>query len=157
MEYIHRLRQKVGHEKVLIPATALVILNPQDEVLLHLRNHELAWGLPGGLMDLGETVSESVGREALEETGLKIRKPKVYGIFSGPTYEVQYPGGDQTSPVIIACYTNEYSGELRPSTESPELKFCALDQLPAKMNESHRRFIEAFREWRHGDLTVLLR
>jgi hypothetical protein len=46
MEYIKKIRIKVGHDKVLIPSSAVVILNEDDHVLLHLRNDSKSWGLP---------------------------------------------------------------------------------------------------------------
>lgn len=156
MEYIQKLRSKVGKEKVLIPATALVILNQKDEVLLHLRNDTLTWGLPGGLMDLGETIAEGVAREALEETGLEIRNPKLYGVFSGTKFEVRYSNGDETAPVVMGFYTDQYSGKIITSQESPKIAFFSFQNLPNPMNEYHQQFVEGFLRFRANKNTPIV-
>ena len=157
MEYIQRLRAKVGNEKLLIPATALVILNKKNEVLLHLRNDSLTWGLPGGLMDTDETVLESVAREALEETGLRVRNALFYGIFSGAEYEVQYPNGDLTAPVILGFYTDEFEGEPMVSEEAPQIGFFSFHALPSPMNQFHQKFVDGYLRFRaQGSVPVIL-
>ena len=148
MEYIERMRLKLGHERILIPATAVAVLNRKQEVLLHLRNDSTHWGLPGGLMDLGETVVECAQRETREETGLSVRNLKLYGIFSGPRFENTYPSGDQTAPVILGFFTEDYEGELVTSEEALRLGFFPLGALPEQMNRFHRVFVETFVEYR---------
>lgn len=146
MEYIWRIRSQLGTQKVLIPATAVVVLNARDEVLLHLRDDTLSWGLPGGLMDIGETAVESARREVWEETGLTIGVPWLYGVFSGPEFEVTYANGDETAPVILGFATRDYQGELARTAESLELGFFPLSALPENMNPSHRRFLDGYLE-----------
>lgn len=154
MEYIQSLRAKVGRDRVLIPATALVILDDNDRVCLHLRNDTNSWGLPGGLMDLGESAAESAIREAREETGLVVRSPILYGVFSGTRFYNQYPSGDQTAPVILGFYSREFSGALKASSESPVVSFFSLGQVPANMNQHHRGFLDGFLEFRRTGQTV---
>ena len=118
MEYIKKIRLKVGHEKLLIPSSAVIILNQDDQVLLHLRDDSNTWGFPGGLMDIGETVVESAQCEAFEETGLKIENLVLFGIFSGPNFEAKYPNGDETSSVAMGFYTNRELVTIRSLYES---------------------------------------
>lgn len=150
MEYIKKIRIKVGHDKVLIPSTAVVILDESDNLLLQLRNDSKNWGLPGGLMDLGETVVESVQREALEETGLSIKNLQLFGIFSGPIFEAKYPNGDETSSVAMGFYTNVFEGIITESDESLKIKFFPLSNLPENMNNFQRLFIKGFLEFRRN-------
>lgn len=154
MEYIHRLRQKWGKERALIPATALVILDAKEQVCMHLREDTNSWGLPGGLMDIGETAVESIVREAREETGLIVRNPQLYGVFSGPKFHTQYPSGDQTAPVILGFYTSDFSGSLQTGGESLEVQWFPLDQIPENMNKSHRMFLEGYLEFRKSGKPV---
>lgn len=148
MEYIQRIRQKLGHTKILIPASAVVVLNERDEVLLHLRNEVDEWGLPGGLMDIGETATEGAAREVREETGLAVKSLRFFGVFSGPSFEVRYPGGDETAPVVLGFFTREFSGEPVPTVESLSVGFYPPEKLPANMHKDHRRFMEGFLEFR---------
>jgi 8-oxo-dGTP pyrophosphatase MutT (NUDIX family) len=158
MEYIQSLRAKIGSTKILIPASAVVILNAKDEVLLHLRDDTHSWGLPGGLMDLGETVLENAEREAFEETGLKVRNLRLFGTFSGPRFENRYPGGDETSPVILGFYTDDFEGVPGRAKESLEVGFFPFSALPENMNKFHRWFVESFLEFRRqGSSRPILR
>lgn len=148
MEYIQRIRAKLGSEKILIPTTAIVILDKRDQVLLHLRTDTNTWGLPGGLMDIGETATESVRREAFEETGLSVGQLSLFGIFSGPRFEAKYPNGDEIAPVVLGFYSEEYSGAISERPESHEVGFYSLSRLPENLNPFHRWFLEGFMEFR---------
>lgn len=141
---------KVGHDKVLIPSTAAVILDKNDNLLLHLRSDSMTWGLPGGLMDVGETIVESVKREVFEETGLTIKNPQLFGIFSGPEFEAKYPNGDETSSVAMGFYTNTFEGTIAESNESLKIEFFQLNNLPENMNKFQRLFVEGFLEFRRN-------
>ncbi|WP_212119884.1 NUDIX domain-containing protein [Niallia circulans] len=82
MEYYKYLRQYVGHRPIILPGSNVIILNHQNEVLLQKR-HDGYWGLPGGLMDLGESFEEVAKREVFEETGLVVENLTLLNIFSG--------------------------------------------------------------------------
>lgn len=81
MEYFRYLRQYVGHKPIILPGSVVIILNDQDEVLLQKR-HNGTWGLPGGLMDLGESFEEVAKREVFEETGLKVDNLNLLNVYS---------------------------------------------------------------------------
>lgn len=81
---------KCGHHIYInpVPANAVIIKNENDEVLLVERAIEPAkglWDLPGGFLELGETVEESVIREIKEELGLTLELTdiKYLDSFSG--------------------------------------------------------------------------
>ncbi len=85
MEYYKYLRQYVGHKPIILPGSVVIIFNEQNEVLLQKR-HDGYWGLPGGLMDLGESFEEVAKREVYEETGLVVENLKLLNVFSGSEY-----------------------------------------------------------------------
>ena len=69
-------------DRPFIGVGAVIIDNAH--VLLVKRGHEpLAgeWSIPGGILELGETVREGVAREALEETGLTVEPLELLGVF----------------------------------------------------------------------------
>jgi 8-oxo-dGTP diphosphatase len=64
-----------------------VVLDPEGRVLLIRRKRppfEGQFALPGGFVDVGETVEEACRRELLEETGVKAGKLQLVGVFSDP-------------------------------------------------------------------------
>ena len=149
-DYIKRLREKIGHEKILIPTNACIIINDKNEILLQERAESKTWGCPGGLMDLEETVLEALCREVLEETGLSIQEPELFGIYSGTRYEATYPNKDQTQSVLMVFLTTKFSGQLKIDGESAELKFFSLNSLPEPLNRHHSEYLSHFQEYVSG-------
>ena len=57
--------------------------------MLLQKRYDGGWGLPGGLMELGESLEDTAKREVLEKTGLVIEDLKLLEIFSGPEYNLK--------------------------------------------------------------------
>ena len=153
-EYITWLRQRVGHAKVLIPTNAAILVDDNDRVLLQKRGERDIWSCPGGLMDIGETVLEGLTREVEEETGLQIDAPSLFGIYSGPDYEANYPNGDQTAPVMLVFLVRQWSGELTLCEESRQLEFFPADAIPENTVRVHARYLTHFAEYLRGERTI---
>jgi 8-oxo-dGTP diphosphatase len=65
-----------------------VLIDAADRVLLIRRKNPPfagAYALPGGFVDIGETVEDACRRELAEETGVKVRTIKLVGVYSAPT------------------------------------------------------------------------
>ncbi len=122
------------------PGTSAVILNDAREVLLELRSDFKLWGLPGGRMDVGESVQETVVREVLEETGLTVRVERLIGVYSDPRQYgiVCYPAGYVVHAVVMSFACERVSGELKYSAESLDLRYFPADALPDDMMKIHR-------------------
>jgi 8-oxo-dGTP pyrophosphatase MutT (NUDIX family) len=56
----------------IVPAASAVVTNDAGEILLQRRSDNALWALPGGTMDVGERIAQTVVREAREETGLDV-------------------------------------------------------------------------------------
>src|SRR3954454_25042734 len=121
-EYVERLRAAVGTMPLILPGTNVVIIDDRDRVLLMKRADTGEWGLPGGLMEPGESFEDTGRRETLEETGLELDELRLLGVFSGPDYFSVCPNGDQVHNVTVA-YVARGRGVLRTSPESVELLF----------------------------------
>lgn len=135
MDYIKDLRQKIGHSPLIIAGATVLIINDQKELLLLLRNDNKCWGVPGGAMELAESLEDTAVREVFEETGLQVKLLTLFNVFSGPELYYQYPNGDLVYNVSIV-YTTIYSGKeiiLNPNEHS-EWGFFPLKNLPSNIS-----------------------
>ena len=145
MEYYKFLRKYVGTQPLILPGSVVIIRNEQGEVLLQKRP-EGRWGLPGGLMNLGESFEQVAEREVFEEIGLHVNNLKMLHVFSGEDYYMQVPNGDEMYCVTAVFTTKDVTGNLQlDASESLEVQYFDVEQLPKQMVGSHRRFIELFK------------
>ncbi|OCA84203.1 DNA mismatch repair protein MutT [Bacillus sp. FJAT-27225] len=131
MGYIEELRETVGQRPLILVGAAVAIFNEEGELLLQKR-HDGQWGVPGGLMELGESAEDTARREVFEETGLEIGTLELITVLSGEEYFVHLANGDQFYPVTVVYKTNDIKGGvLQPDgIESIKAEFFPLDRLP---------------------------
>lgn len=142
MEYYKFLRQYVGHQPIILPGSVVIMLNSANEVLLQKR-YDGGWGLPGGLMELGESLEDTAKREVLEETGLIITDLQLLGVFSGPDCYLKVSNGDELYSVTAVYYTRNVHGDLVIDyNESETMHYFSLSHLPQNLTD--RRFIEPY-------------
>lgn len=131
MGYIANLRKYVGHEPLIGLGATTLVFNDRSEILLNLRNDTNTWGIPGGSMELYETIEETAVRELKEETGISADKLELVSVLSGKDYYFEYPNGDKMFTVIVLFKVINYTGQLHINdNESKQLKFFALNNLP---------------------------
>lgn len=144
MEYFKYLRQYVGHKPLILPGSAVIISNEQGEILLQQR-HDGDWGLPGGLMDLGESLEEVAKREVFEETGLVVKNLRLLNVYSGSKYYLKVPNGDELYSVTAVYYTDNVSGEINIDySESKDLAYFPIDDLPPNVSDEYKEFIDEY-------------
>ena len=125
------LRKYVGHEPLIGVGATTLVFNDKNELLLNLRSDTNTWGIPGGSMELYETIEETAVRELKEETGITAEKLELVTVLSGKDYYFEYPNGDKMCTVIILFKVLNYLGNIKVSdNESKQLKFFKLDALP---------------------------
>jgi 8-oxo-dGTP diphosphatase len=114
---------------VVIPAEGRV-------VLIRRRSDPFAgqWALPGGFVEVGETVEEAAIREAAEETGLAVEVARLVGVYSEPARD---PRGHNVSVAFLA---RVLSGELAAATDASEV--ALLDPDSVDLAFDHSRIID---------------
>ncbi|MCM3784540.1 NUDIX domain-containing protein [Neobacillus mesonae] len=137
--YIQELRRLVGNTKIIMVVAGAIVIN-KDQILLHRRVDNGFWGLPGGFMELGEKIEDTARREVLEETGLKLGRMELFGIYSN--IDKIFRNGNQTSLVQVMFTCKEFKGELQITDESLETAFFPIQALPENLFPDHMIFFE---------------
>ena len=146
MGYMEELRSLVGHRCVILNGSVTVLRDAAGRVLLQHRS-DGRWGLPGGLMELGESCEETARRETKEETGLDPEGLTLLGVWSGKDCLCRVSNGDEFYAVTAAYLAESWSGTLRePDEESLGFAWAPLDALPENVPASHRRILDVVRE-----------
>jgi ADP-ribose pyrophosphatase YjhB (NUDIX family) len=113
----------------LVPGASAIVTNEKGWLLLHRRSDNERWALPGGTMDIGETIAKCIEREVKEETGLTVKAFRIVGIYSDPEHVFAYSDGEvrQEFSVCFACKI--LAGEISKSDESLEVKFWPAEEI----------------------------
>lgn len=131
MGYIMDLRKHIGHDPLIGVGATTLVFNDRNELLLNLRADTNTWGIPGGSMELYETIEETAIRELKEETGICAEALELVTVLSGKDFYFEYPNGDKMCTVIVLFKVLNYTGVLNVSDdESKSLKFFPLTDLP---------------------------
>ena len=86
------------------------------------------WSIPGGVLELGETLRAGAEREALEETGLVVRAGEVLGVFDRVVPAED--GRTRFHFVLIDFFCQRISGELRAGGDAAEARWITVEELP---------------------------
>lgn len=142
-DYIKNLRQRVGHEPLILNFAGGILVNEKNEILLQKRSDFNLWGLPGGAMEFGESAEEACAREFLEETGLKVKVKSLLGVSTN--FIQHYPNGDVAQAVVIEFIVEivEKTDE-QGSSETLDLGYFSKDNLPSIFNKQHLNFIRQY-------------
>ena len=126
------------HRFVLLQDGAVaIIVNSEGQILLQSRADRDKWGLPGGCQELGERFQDTVLRKVKEETNLDVNEEdlELIDIVSGASRRNDYPNGDVVINNTALYCIRKYSGELKWDSESKNMKFFDLDNLPENQND----------------------
>lgn len=130
MSYIYDMRKYIGH-KPMIAAGATIVVIKDNKILLNLRSDTNTWGIPGGSLELGETLEQTAKRELKEETNLDCDDFTLLNVFSGNEFYFKYPNQDELYSVIALYLANDFYGDLKiTDDESCDLKFFSKTDLP---------------------------
>jgi 8-oxo-dGTP pyrophosphatase MutT (NUDIX family) len=128
--YLKQLREKVGHDLLLLPSAAVAIHDDAGRVLMGLHADKQIWVVPGGLIEPAETPADGAVREAFEETGLLIEITGVLGVYGGKELLIDYPNGDRSSYVATVFRGRIIGGEARPDGEEIlDLRYFSREEI----------------------------
>jgi ADP-ribose pyrophosphatase YjhB (NUDIX family) len=135
-DYITWLRSRIGSRKTLLAYTTALLRDDRGRILFQQRADfkDEWWGLPGGLLELGESFTQCAQREAFEETGYHVEPIRLIGLYASPEFDVRYPNGDEVQQFTVALECRITGGQ--PTTDETEIIrqcFCDLDAVPDRL------------------------
>src|SRR3954451_9460130 len=129
----------------VVPSTTAAVRDDSGRLLLiHKVDNDL-WALPGGGMDLGESIADAAVREVAEETGLTVELTGLVGIYTDPGHVMAYDDGEVRQEFSVCFHARVISGEPRQDdVETKAAEWVDVADVPElDIHPSMRRRIEA--------------
>lgn len=130
----------------LVSSVNVVVVNDAGEILMIRRTDNGNWALPGGAVDLGESVAQAAVRETLEESGIERAVTGIVGTYSDPRHVIFYTSnGEVRQEFSIVLTARPVGGQPTPSSESSEVRWVPESEvLGYTMDRSMRIRINDF-------------
>src|SRR3954467_1484926 len=134
----------------LVPSVNVGVINERGEVLLIRRTDNENWALPGGAMDIGETIADAGVRETREETGVNCEIVRLVGVYTNPRHVMHYTSNDEVRQECSLVFAaRPVGGEPKTSSGARGVRWAApgeIDKYP--MHASMRQRVQHLLERR---------
>jgi ADP-ribose pyrophosphatase YjhB (NUDIX family) len=129
--YLGQLRALTGPIPLLAVGARVLIEDDAGRFLIIRRADSGDWGLPGGSMEIGESLMDVVFREAREEANAALRDVTAFGLSSNPRIENHiYPNGDQVQNISLLAHGYLANDDYAPADgEATEVAFARFDDI----------------------------
>jgi 8-oxo-dGTP pyrophosphatase MutT (NUDIX family) len=130
----------------VVPSANVIVVNDQGEILMIRRTDNGNWAVPGGGMDLGESITDTAVRETQEETGITCKITGLIGIYTNPRHVIRYTSNDEVRQEFSIVFTAQaLGGKLRPSNESADPQWIPSADVPRlQMHPSMRQRLQHY-------------
>lgn len=130
----------------LVPSVNVVVVNDARDILMIRRSDNENWAVPGGAIDLGESMTQAAIRETKEESGIDCEITGLVGIYTDPKQIILYTSnGEARQEFSILLTADATGGRLTESDESSEVNWVKHDRLKnLKMDRSMSLRIDDF-------------
>ena len=127
--------------KIRATTTDAIILKGNKILLIKRRNNPSKgmWALPGGYVDFDETIEYACKREVKEETGLSVKKLRLFGVYSDPN---KNPRQTVTITYIASC-----TGHVKVEDDAADARWFPLNKLP-KLAFDHAQMVRDYKKSR---------
>lgn len=124
----------------IVPAVTAFVTNDAGEVLLEQRSDNGRWGMPGGVQEIGESITQTVVREVKEETGIDVEVVGLVGIYTDPGHVIAFGDGEVRQEFSLCFRARPVGGAVAVSGESREVRWIPAGELSElNTSESTRR------------------
>ncbi|MFI7311177.1 NUDIX domain-containing protein [Streptomyces hygroscopicus] len=134
----------------LVPAASVVVVDDSGRILLQRRHDNNMWALPGGVMEIGESLPECAVRETREETRIEVEIVGIVGTYTNPGHVFAYDDGEVRQEFSICFLARPVGGRIAVSEESTDVRWFAPGEISAlDMVPSIRKRVD---DWRNGNM-----
>ncbi|MEU9157158.1 NUDIX domain-containing protein [Streptomyces sp. NPDC048417] len=134
----------------LVPAASAVVVDDSGRILLQRRRDNGMWALPGGAMNIGESLPDCAVRETREETGYDVEITGIVGTYTNPRHVFAYDDGEVRQEFSICFLARPVAGQLAVSEESTDVRWFRPEEVDAlPMVPSIRKRVN---DWRGGNM-----
>jgi ADP-ribose pyrophosphatase YjhB (NUDIX family) len=113
----------------IVVAVTAVVVDDGGRLLLIRRSDSGLYAIPGGAVELGETLTQAVRREVMEETGIDVEVTGLVGVYSDPEHVIEFSDGEVRQEFSVCFRGVPTGGRLRTSSESTEVLWVAPEAL----------------------------
>lgn len=110
-------------------AVSAFIQDDEGRILMIRRTDNDLYAIPGGQLELGETLAQAAVREVREETGIECEVTGVIGLYSNPNHVIAYDDGEVRQEFSICFRAANSGGVLRESSESSDVLWVSGQDL----------------------------
>ncbi|MFI7052459.1 NUDIX hydrolase [Streptosporangium canum] len=129
----------------LVVGVSAVVVDDQDRILLQRRVDNGLWALPGGGMDLTESVPQAAVREVREETGYDVEVTGLVGLYTDARHIIAYSDGEVRRQFNICLTARLVGGTLAVSDESTDVRWVDREEIKTlPMHDTQRLRIDHF-------------
>ena len=120
-----------------LPTADMIIEVGARIVLVRRKNPPEGWAIPGGFVEVGETVETAAVREALEETGLAVSLDTLLGVYSDPARDPRFH-------TVSTVYVGHAEGEPSGADDAAEARLFSEDDLPSPIAFDHAKILQDY-------------
>lgn len=130
----------------IVPSVNVAVTDGAGNILLIRRTDNGNWAMPGGGVELGESLSQAAVRETREESGVECEITGLSGIYTDPGHVILYTSnGEVRQEFSIVLTARAAGGQPAPSDETSEVRWVPLAEVASyQMDPSMRMRIKHY-------------
>ena len=145
--YIKWVRSHIGHQLIYLVYTTTFVFNEENHLLV-MERYDFDWlSVPGGALELNESIAQCAIRETLEETDIQVELEGLIGVYSHPQYELLYPNGDRVQPwmATFVARTTATSADLKADgQENLTATFKPVEEVRHRLPQHYQDALAAY-------------